>query len=364
MLVYVGTYAKYPPQARGRAEGIYAFRLDPATGALEHAHTVAEVVNPSFLALAPGGRHLYAVNEALETDGQPGGAVSAFAVDPATGALTFLNKQGSHGADPCHLSVDATGQVVVVANYTSGSVALFPIESDGSLAPASDVHQHVGASGVNPRRQEGPHAHMAPIDAANRLVLVPDLGRDEVRLYDLDLANHALRPHTPEAVAFAPGAGPRHLTFHPAAPYAYVIGELGCTIAACRWDAAAGTLEPFQTVPTLPADFSGESTCADIHVAPSGRFVYGSNRGHDSIVTYAIDAATGGLTFVGHTPTGGRTPRNFAIDPSGTFLFAANQNTDTIVTFRLDPASGLPVPTGRVTPVPSPVCLLIAPELG
>ena len=243
-------------------------------------------------------------------------------------------------------------------------MAVFPRNADGSLAPASDVHQHVGSSGVNPHRQEGPHAHMAMIDAANRMALIPDLGRDEVRLYDIDLPNRALHRHNPEAVQFAPGAGPRHIAFHPSAPYAYVIGELGSTITACAWDEEAGTLQPFQVVPTLkmisatraPAPTStsrrpGASSTAPIAATTASSPMPSMARPAHSVTS-------------GHTATGGRTPRNFAIDPTGTFLYAANQDTDTIVTFRLDKDTGLPEPTGHVTPVPSPVCVLLVPELG
>ncbi len=360
MLVYVGTYTSTPPYARGRAEGIYAYRLDPSSGALTPVRTIPGIVNPSFLALAPGGRYLYAANEVPALDGQPGGAVSAFAVDAATGDLTYLNRQPSHGEDPCHLSVEATGRFVLVANYTSGSVAMLPIGDDGRLGPATEVHQHAGSS-VNPERQRGPHAHSITPDPANRYALVADLGLDQVLVYRLDLERGALPPHDPPSASLPAGAGPRHLAFHPGAPYVYVINELDSTMTACAWDGARGTLRALQTLSTLPPDFTGRSHCADIHVAPSGRFVYGSNRGHDSIAIFAIDPATGTLTPVGHESTGGRTPRNFAIDPAGNYLFAANQESDSIVTFRIDGETGRLAPTGQVTAVPSPVCLTIVP---
>ncbi len=356
MFVYVGTYSKVGQPGRGRAEGIYVYRLDPQTGELSHLHTIADLPNPSFLALHPQGDYLYAVNETLGIDGHPGGAVSAFARDTQTGALTFLNREDSHGSDPCHLDVDPTGKCVLVANYTSGSVAALPLGTDGRVGPATFIDQHRGSS-ANPDRQQGPHAHSIPVAPGGRFALCPDLGMDRVFVYRLDAANATMTHHDPVGTPLAPGAGPRHLDFHPNGRWVYVINELDSTITAFTWDGDQGTLGAIQTVSTLPAGFGDSTTCADIHVAPSGRFVYGSNRGHDSIATFAIDGATGRLTPVGHTPTGGKTPRNFAIDPSGTFLFAANQNSDTIVTFRLDPETGLPVPTGQVTAVPSPVCL-------
>jgi 6-phosphogluconolactonase len=348
------------PDARGRGEGIYTLAFDPESGALEHIATTPDVPNPSFLALHPSGRFVYAANEMTEIDGHPGGAVSAFARDPETGALTFLNRQPSHGADPCHVSVDASGRVAFVANYTSGSVALLPIAEDGSLEPASVVHQHARrtGSGPNPKRQEGPHAHFITDDPANRFVLANDLGIDQTLVYRLDAASGALPANDPPFARLPEGAGPRHLAFHPAAPYVYVINELGSSVTACRWDATAGTLDPFQTISTLPDGFTGQNSCADIHVAPSGRFLYGSNRGHDSIAAFAIDASDGSLTPLGQTPTGGEEPRNFAIDPSGRYLLAANQNSDTIVTFALDPETGTLTATGHVISVPSPVCVV------
>lgn len=354
---YVGTYTRGAPTSAGRAEGIYVYRYDAATGSLAHLHTAAGVVNPSFLAIAPNRRYLYAVTEIRDAAGETGGGVSAFAIDATSGALTYLNEQPSHGADPCHLSVDQTGRYVLVANYTSGSVAVFPIQADGRLGPASDVVQHRGSS-VHPQRQEGPHAHSVNLDPANRRAIVCDLGLDKVLVYRLDLAEGRLIPNDPPFAPVAPGAGPRHLAFHPNGRYAFVINELGNTLTAFAYDQTSGALREIQTVPTLPPDFAGTSHTADVHVHPSGRFVYGSNRGHDSIVAFAVDTASGRLELLGHTPTQGQTPRNFAIDPSGTFLFAENQRTDTIVTFRVDAATGQLTPTGQVTAVPSPVCLV------
>lgn len=355
-LAYIGTYTKNGPNASGRADGLYVCQLNQASGALSIIQTVSEVINPSFVALDPQQRFLYAVDEVLEIDGQPGGAVSAFAVNPADGTLTFLNRQPSHGTDPCHVRVEPSGKFVLASNYGSGSVAMFPIQSDGSLGPASDTVQHVGSS-VNPNRQKGPHAHSINPDPTGRFALVADLGLDKVLVYRLDLANGKLVPNDPPSVSVAPGAGPRHLAFHPNGRYAFVINEIGSTLTSLAWDAERGTLREIQTISTLPADFTGTSHCADVHVAPSGKFVYGSNRGHDSIAIFAIDAATGQLSYVGHESTRGRTPRNFAVDPTGTLLLAANQNTDTIVPFRVDPQTGKLSATGAVSEIPSAVCV-------
>lgn len=360
LLLYVGTYTKIGQPGRGRADGLYIYAVDPQSGELTLRHTVSDVVNPSFLAFHPNGRFVYTVNEALETAGHPGGGVSAFARDPATGDLTFLNRELSHGTDPCYIAVDPGGRCILVANYTSGSAAVLPLGDDGRLAPASFVDQHEGSS-INPQRQDGPHAHAIPVDPSGKFALCPDLGMDQVFVYHLDAANGRLRHNDPVGATLTPGSGPRHLAFHPTKPLVYVINELGSTITTFAWDDNAGTLGELQTVSTLPVGYTGETTCADIHVAPGGEFVYGSNRGHDSIASFAIDAERGTLTALGHTPTGGRTPRGFAIDPSGQFLFAANQNTDTVVTFRLDRATGALTPTGQVTAVPSPVCLKFAP---
>ncbi|HQE91658.1 MAG TPA: lactonase family protein [Anaerolineae bacterium] len=351
--VYVGTYTH-----GSASKGIYIYRLDRTSGALMPVGVAGAAVNPSFLAVDPQRRYLYAVNETMTFAGQAGGGLSAFAIDPQTGALTSLNSRCTHGGAPCHVSVDQTGRFVYVANYMGGNVAVFPVREDGGLEPASDVVQHSG-SGVDPRRQEGPHAHSINLDPTNRYAFVADLGIDKVMTYQLDLDHGKLLPHIVPWTAVAAGAGPRHLAFHPNGKYAYLITEMGSTMMVLAYDAASGTLTPLQTVPALPDDFDGSSTAADIHVAPSGKFLYGSNRGHDSIVIYAIDGATGLLTYVGHTPTQGKTPRNFAMDPTGTYLFAANQDSDTIVAFRVDVETGHLMPTGHVTQVPKPVCVLV-----
>ena len=350
ILVYIGTYTG------GKSEGIYVYRMNPSSGALEFSSKATGVDNPSFLDIHPQKNYLYAVNEIGEFAGKPSGAVSAFSIDPQTGALTYLNQQASHGTGPCHLSVDKTGKFVLVANYGGGSVAVLPIKDDGQLGEATDFIQHEGSS-VNPRRQEGPHAHSFTISADNRYAFAADLGLDKIMIYQLDLSTGKLKPNDEPWTEVKAGAGPRHFDFHPTNKYAYLINEIDNTIIAYTYDEKRGTLKEIQTVTTLPEDFDDTSHTADIHVSPSGKFVYGSNRGHDSIAIYAIDEETGKLTYVGIEPTQGKTPRNFAIDPTGTFLLAANQSTDTIVTFRINQETGELISTGHVADVPQAVCM-------
>ena len=354
VFLYVGTYAS------GKSKGIYVYRMDLSSGALKFTSAVTGVVNPSFLAIGPRQRYLYAVCEVSRFGDKPGGAVSAFRIDPKTGELTYLNRQPSGGTGPCHLSVDKKGKFVVVANYAGGSVSVLPIEDDGRLGKVSDVVQHQGSS-VNPQRQKGPHPHSVNLDRANRYVFVPDLGLDKIMIYKLDLTHGKLKPNDEPWARVKAGAGPRHFAFHPNGTYAYAINELNSTLTAFAYDEKHGRLREIETVSTLPEDFKGGNHCADVHVSPSGKFIYGSNRGHDSIVIFAIDEDTGKLTYVDHEPTQGRTPRNFAIAPTGTFILAANQNSDTIVTFRIDRPTGRFLPTGHVAEVPRPVCLKMIP---
>jgi 6-phosphogluconolactonase len=334
--------------------------MDVSSGALEFASKVTGLDNPTFLAISPDQHFLYAASEVDESAGQPGGAVSAFSIAPKTGTLTYLNQRSSGGALCCHLSVDKTRNFVLVANYGGGSVAVLPIEQDGRVGEATDFVQHRGSS-IDPQRQQGPHAHSIVLDAANRYAFAPELGLDRIMIYRLDVAEGKLIPSDKPWAQVRPGAGPRHFTFHPNGRYAYVINELNSTFTAFAYDETNGALTEIQTVSTLPDDFAGTSHCADVHVSPSGKFLYGSNRGHDSIVVFAIDGDTGRLTYVDHEPTQGETPRNFAIDATGTFLLAANQDTDTIVTFRIDQQTGKLEATGDVTEVPMPVCLKLMP---
>jgi len=350
LLVYVGTYTS------GKSEGIYLYRLNLTSGELKHVATTKGVKDPSFLALDPGRRYLYAVNEVEEFAGKKSGALSAFAVDQRTGELRLLNQQPSLGGAPCYVVVDQTGRFVLVANYVGGNVAVLPTNSDGSLGEATDVKQDLGSS-INVERQEGPHAHCIVLDPANRFAYACDLGADKIMIFRFDERRGKLIPNTMPSVQAKPGAGPRHLTFHPGGKYAYVINELHATITAFAHDQIRGDLKEVQTIPTLPADFTAANTSADIHVSPDGRFLYCSNRGHDSIAAFMIEPWNGKLTFIAHESTGGKTPRNFAIDPTGAFLLVANQNSDNIVTFRRDMKTGRLSRTGQVVEVPSPVCL-------
>ena len=350
MMVYVGTYTG----GASESKGIYRLRFDLATGALTDAGPPTESASPSFLALHPSGRYLYAVNEA---DGDEGG-VTAFAVDRKTGALTALNHQSSRGGGPCHLSLDAKGRYVLVANYGGGSVSVLPVQTGGRLEPAVAFVQHEG-HGTDPGRQKGPHAHWVELDKANRFALVADLGLDQVLVYKFDAAKGSLTPNQPPYARLAPAAGPRHAAFSPDGRHAYVISELQSTVTAFSYDPQTGGLGELQTLTTVPAGFTGPTTTAEIAMSPDGRFVYGSNRGHDSIAIFAVDAATGKLTAAGHQSTRGKTPRHFAIDPTGAWLLAANQNSDTITVFRIDRTSGALSPVGEPYRVPRPVCVLM-----
>lgn len=335
--------------------GISVYRLDLSTGNLAHRSTVSEVKNPSFQAIHPSNRFLYSVAEV-----DNGGALHAFAIDPATGALRSLNHQPCMGAGPCHVSVDATGRVVLVANYSSGDVAALPILDDGSLGEATSVFQHEGSS-VNPGRQQGPHAHSITIDPGNRFAVSADLGIDKVLVYRLDAEKQTITPNDPPGVDVQAGAGPRHFAFHPNRKHAYLINELDNTAVTYAYDEDRGVLETIQVISTLPPDFTDTSYCADIHVSPDGRFVYGSNRGHDSIVIFEVDTGTGKLSVVDYESTRGEFPRNFSLDPSGRFLFAANQNTDNIVAYRIDGQTGRLAATGHQVETPQPVCINMIP---
>ncbi len=362
-LVFIGTYTEpilfgTGKVLEGKGEGIYVYRLDVSSGSMEQCGLAEGVLNPSYLAFDPSHRFLYAVNELKEFEGAPTGAVSAFSVDPGSGRLRFLNQKPSHGTDPCHLTVDKTGKYVLVANFMSGSVCVLPIREDGSLGDATDVIQHQGSS-ADPVRQSGPHAHAVTLDDTGRYAFVPDLGIDKLMVYKFDVKRGKLEPNDESWVEVAAGAGPRQLVMHPSRGYAYLVNELDSTMTAFRYDGDKGTLREIQTLSTLPEDFKGASTCAEVQIAPSGKFLYGSNRGHDSIVIYAIDQMNGRLTCIGHESTQGKTPRNFVVASAGEFLLVANQDTDNIVTFRLDPASGELIAIGYSVDVPTPVCVKV-----
>ncbi|MHB8969480.1 MAG: lactonase family protein [Pirellulaceae bacterium] len=350
MLVYIGTYATETE------DGIHVYRMDLATGALTKIGAVGGIKNPSFQALHPGGRFLYSVSESGNYNGQRAGAICALAIDPKTGLLTLLNSQSSMGADPCHVVVDHAAQHVLAANYSGGNVVVLPIQPDGGLGVACAFIQHQGSS-VHPRQKE-PHAHSIQVDAQDRFALATDLGTDQVVIYHYDPQDGSLRPNPLMPAAHVPpGSGPRHFAFHPQGKFGYLINELNSTVIAFTYDGHRGELQAIQEVSTLPADFQGENTTAEIVVSPNGKFLYGSNRGHHSIVVYSIDAQSGMLTLVSHHSSLGEEPRNFAIDPTGAYLVAANQRTSNVVVFRVDPATGKLSPTPQQVKIPAPVCV-------
>lgn len=361
MLVYVGTYTEpivfgTGEIVQGKGEGIYIYHMDESSGALKLINKASGIRNPSYLAFDSTQRFLYAVNELKTFEGQPTGTISAFTVDSRTGKLEFLNKQLTHGTDPLHVIVDNRNEYVFVANFMSGSVCVLPILKDGSLAEASDFIQHQGAS-IDPIRQKGPHAHSVWLDKTNRFLLVPELGLDKLVVYKFDRKRGMLEPNRIPWIKTKPGAGPRHMAFHPSGKFAYLINELNSTMEALAYDGRTGRLTELQVVTTLPEDFKKASTCSHVEVHPSGAFLYGSNRGHDSIVIYKIDQRTGKLTHTAHESTQGRTPRNFTIDPTGRFLLVANQDSDTLTMFRINQQTGKLLSTGQVTQVPKPVCV-------
>ena len=344
-LLYIGTYT----------ESIYLVRMDRGSGELLRVGSVNAGANPSFLSMHPNRRVLYAVNELDH------GAVSAFTIDRATGALTRLNEQPSEGAAPCYVSVDRSGRVVLVANYAGGSIALLPIEPNGALAPATSVVQHTG-KGPNAERQEAPHAHCILPDSSNRFVLEADLGLDRVFVYHLDLEGRSLRHIEEGDAVMRPGAGPRHLAFHPTLPLVFVATELDSTVATLRFDSARGALSPLGTLSTLPAGWTGTNYPADIHIASSGRTLYVSNRGHNSIAVFSVAKSTGALALDQVVSTEGDWPRNFSLDPTGRWLLVANQRSDSVVVFGCDPENGRLTPTRppQRLALPSPVCLRFA----
>lgn len=346
--VYFGTYTGT------KSKGIYAWRMSE-DGKLTPVGLVGATANPTYLAVHPNGKVLYSIGEVNKFGDKKAGSVSAFEIDTGSGKLTFLNTQSSGGTGPCHLDVDRAGKCVVVANYGGGSVEALPIQKDGSLGEPGTFIQHEGTS-VDKSRQEGPHGHCILIDPSQKFAVACDLGLDKVLVYKLDAAKAKLTPNDPPFATIAPGSGPRHIAFHPNKKFAYVISEMLCTMTAFEWNSARGTLKQIQTISTLPGAVEKGFSTAEVYVHPSGKFVYGSNRGHDSIVVYACDEKTGQLTLVEHQSTQGKVPRHFAIDPSGKFLLAENQNTDNVVEFSIDQKSGKLTPTGEKIEVGSPVC--------
>jgi len=350
-LIYVGTYTG--PESKG----VYALRFDPASGKSTSLGLAAETINPSFLAIDPGQRNLYAVNEVGDFKGEKSGGVSAFAIDRKTGKLTFLNEVSSHGAGPCHVALDKTGKYVLVANYDGGSVAAFPVLPDGRLGEASAVVQHSG-HGPNAERQEAPHAHEIQLAPDNRFAIAADLGLDKLLVYRFDAAKGTLVANESPFAQVEPAAGPRHFVFHPNSKFVYTLNEMGGSVTSFSYDSGTGTLHNLQTVSSLPKDFKGHNDSAEIVTDHHGKFLYASNRGPDGIAVFAIDPAKGTLKLVEHVPTKGKAPRNFAVDPTGQYLFVANQESNNIVVFRIDPKSGRLTDTGQLMNVPSPVCIV------
>lgn len=352
MKLYVGTYTRPAPYlAETNGKGLYVLDYDETSGAVSIAQEVSGIENPSYLCISPDGRSLQAVWEVVEW---PEGLVSSYAIDGTSGELSYLGVQGSHGTVTCYAMMDSRSRAAVIANYWSGTVAMFPARADGSLAEATSVDQHEG-TGPDEARQEGPHAHCIVISPDDAFAFSADLGTDSIYGYRLDYERMGME-RTAE-LKLPAGAGPRHFVFAPSGRYAYAICELDSTIAALGYDAAAGQLSYIDSVPLLPADFEGESHCADIQVHPSGRFVYGSNRGHDSVTMFAVDADSGKLELIGQRSTEGATPRNLAISPDGRYLLIANQDSDNIVTLPIDPATGKLGETAAVADVPTPVCI-------
>jgi len=354
--VFIGTYTG----GKTNSKGIYRCELDTDTGMLSKPELAAEVASPSFLTLHPSQPFLYAVGELPNFNGKKGGAVSAFSLDRASGSLKLLNQQSSGGAGPCHLVVDREGKNVLVANYGGGSVSVLPMGADGKLGESTAFMQHEGKS-VNPQRQEAPHAHSINVDPKNRFAVVADLGLDLLLVYDFDAKAGTLRHANPQGMPVAGGAGPRHFTFHPTKPWAYVINELACTVNALSYT-PEGKFEILQTISTVPGKVENGFSTAEVVVHPSGKFLYGSNRGHHSIVAFKIDPETGKLTTIGHQGEGIKTPRNFNIDLAGKWLIVANQDGDSLVVFRINQETGELTPTGYKTDVPVPVCVKFVPK--
>ncbi|MDE2999719.1 MAG: lactonase family protein [Gemmatimonadota bacterium] len=350
--VYVGTYTD------DRTEGLHILRLDTSSGDLEAVSKVPDVHNPFFLAADAGARFLYAACAMDEFDGRPGGCIKSFAIDAESGSLALLNEQHAGGDLPCYLSVDRTGRCLLSGNYGSGSVSTLPIDEEGRVEPVAQVVRHEGSS-VDSGRQEAPHVHSIVLSPDHRFAFSADLGIDKVMSYELDASSATIEPTGQGFVSTRAGAGPRHVSFHPDGSRAYVINELDSTIAVFDYDVESGSLSERQTLSALPGDYDGDNFCADVRVHPSGRFLYGSNRGHDSIVIMSIDGETGELTPLAHEPSGGAWPWNLEFDPAGEFVLAANQRGNLVSCFRIDPDTGALDPAGRPVEVPGAVCVVI-----
>jgi 6-phosphogluconolactonase len=348
---YVGTYTD------GAAKGIYALKWDGAAKKFVSLGLQAEVASPSFVAVSPSHRFLYAITErAARRDGT--GSVSSYAIDPATGALKLINRVPAHGNTSAHLVVDASGKWLLVANYGSGSVASFPLHADGSVGDMADFKQHSGSS-VNPHRQMGPHPHEAVMSPDNRFLLIPDLGLDKVFVYALDGASGKLT--LASTADTRPGFGPRHMLFGKDGRFVYVLGEMASAVALMSYDKKTGKLTLVENIDTIPPQLTAENNSAELALSKDGRFLYATNRGHDSVTGFSINAANGKLTLVQNIPTQGKIPRGMALDPDGTHLLTGNQNSDTITVFDRDTKTGKLTFAGQMTDIPTAVCILFTP---
>lgn len=343
------TFVYFGSHSSGPGVGFSLAHFDTDTGVLTKPEFLLEAKEPAFFVVSPDGRHLYTCNS-----GTPGG-LSAYTIDPPTGKLTLINRVLSGGGDASFVSLDQTGKFAFVANYDGGNIAVFALRPDGGVGDWTAFQQHRGSS-VNPERQSHAYAHAILVDPTNRFVLVPDLGLDKLFVYRFDAAKGTLTPNDPPAAIIAPGSGPRHVRFHPNGKWVYLISEIGSTVTAFNWDSTRGALTQFQTISTLPADFKGASACAELEIHPNGKFLYGSNRGHDSLAMFAIDQSNGKLTLLGHVPSGGRTPRNFAFDPTARWIICTNHGSNNALVFRVDADTGLLTQTGAPVAVPSPFC--------
>ena len=349
-LVYIGSYTG--PSSKG----IYGFKFNVATGKSEKLGVMAETENPSFLAIDPSHTHLYAVNEISNYENQKTGAISSFAIDRKTGKLNLLNQVSSAGAGPCFVALDRAAKHLLVANYEAGSLAVLPIMKDGKLGASSAAIQHHGQGG-DPKRQEGPHPHWIGLSADGRYAVTTDLGLDTLFTYPFDPTAGSLAENEAQITSLPAGSGPRHFTFDASGKFGYVVNEMSSTVTAFSYNAKNGALREIQTISTLPKGFKSQNDTAEIEVHPSGKFLYASNRGHDSIAVFAIDRKNGSLRNIEYAASRGKTPRTFEIDPTGSYLFAANQRSDRVDVFRIDSKSGRLTPTGEALDVPSPVCI-------
>lgn len=350
-LVFISAFAA------GDEGAIHAYQLDVASGKLRSLAKTTDVEHPFFLAVSPDNRFLYSIHAPGQFGGENDEQVTAFALEGRSGKLKLLNRQSARGTAACYLDVDATGKTVLVANYTTGSVAALPVQEDGSLGPAAAFVQHEGSS-VNPDRQDGPHAHCIVLSPDNRFALSADLGLDQVLVYQVDPSSAQLKPHQPPFATTRKGAGPRHLTFHPNGRHVYVINELENSVTHFNYDVASGSLTEQKTISTLPEDFDGTSYCADVKITPDGRYLYGTNRGHDSIASYRI-RDDGSLEKIAIEPSLGKGPQNLAITSGGELLLCANMPGSNVAVFRIDAASGRLHSVRDPLKMPSPSCIMI-----